>query len=268
MSLCYNVRMILLLADNKPCLARTVLADKDDTVTYLPVDAPSFPASLDSVLTRDDLELAVIECHVDEKACLPLISTIKKRRTDVPVLFITSTDTDHAIAEAFKRGARDCFINPFDLTLLKQRVRTIRSFKKDHHEQRNPLTPLDARSGPDQTLSTEQPESITRVLHFLEDHASSPDLSLSRLARIAGMSPFHFCRSFKKTTGHSPMQYVIRLRIDRAKKLLKFHSNRMSISQIATALGFYDASNLNRHFKRLTGLTPTEFIKSTAPSKG
>lgn len=259
--------MILLLADNKQCLARTVLSEKDQKVTYLAVDKPSFPASLHSALKRDDLELAVIECHVDEKACLPLISDIKKCRTDIPVLFITSTDTDHAIAEAFKRGARDCFINPFDLSLFKQRVRAIQSFRKGPHEQRIPLSLLDAGGDRDQLLASDLPESIARVLHFLEDHASSPDLSLARLAGIAGMSPFHFCRSFKKAAALSPMQYVIRLRVERAKKLLKHHSNRMSVSQIATAVGFYDASNLNRHFKRMTGLTPTEFIKSSAPSK-
>lgn len=260
--------MVLLVADEKPCLVRTVLSDKEQKVTYLSVGAPSFTKSLDSALKRDDLELAVIECHVDEKTCLPLISDIKKRRTDIPVLFITSTDTDHAIAEAFKRGARDCFINPFDLSLFKQRVRAIQSFRKGPHEQRIPLPLLDAGGGRDQILVSDLPESIARVLHFLEDHTSSTDLTLARLAGIAGMSPFHFCRRFKKTTGQSPMQYVIRLRIEQAKKLLKHHASRMSISQIATAVGFYDASNLNRHFKRLTGLTPTDFIKSSSPSKG
>jgi AraC family transcriptional regulator len=80
------------------------------------------------------------------------------------------------------------------------------------------------------------------------------------------MSPFHFCRSFKKITGHTPMQFVVRLRIERSKKLLKFHSKSMSISQVAYAVGFYDSSNLNRHFKRLTGLTPTEFIQSSESS--
>jgi AraC-like DNA-binding protein len=259
--------MILLIADNSPCLARTVLSDNEKKITYLSVNSPSLQKSLDAVLRRDDLELAIIECHVNEKACLPLISAIKQRRNDVPVLFITTTDTHHSIAKAFKCGARDCFIIPFELAYFKQRVQALCTLRNGLRVQRDSLPPLDDRRSGDPALPSDHPISIARVLNFLEGNVSSRDLSLTRLASVAGMSPFHFCRSFKKSTQLSPMQYLIRLRIEWAKKLLKHHAVRMSISEIALAVGFYDASNLNKHFKRLTGLTPTDYIRTSNTSR-
>ena len=258
--------MILLLADGKPCVTRSVLPVKDQEVNYLQVDSPSFSSSLSSLLKREDLELAVIECHINEKTCLPLINTIKKQRTDVPVLFITSSETDHAIADAFKRGARDCFRNPFDLKAFREQIAKIRSFKRSPREQRLPLTVSGSEDSMDRQLLSTLPDGIIRVMQFLEDHLSSQDMSLERLASIAGMSRYHFCRIFKQTIGHTPMQYVLYLRIERAKRLLRHHSKSMSVSQIAYTVGFYDSSNLNRHFKRHTGLTPTEYIHASDTS--
>jgi AraC-like DNA-binding protein/CheY-like chemotaxis protein len=258
--------MIVLISDGNHCISRSVLSGGDQHVTYLKLDSPSFPAALESILKRDDLDLMVIECHVNEKSCLPLISTTKKRRMDIPVLFITSTDTDYTIAEAFRRGARDCFRNPFDLKILKERIRTLRSFKNGPRSMRIPMAFQVDQSLSEHILSSTLPENMIKVLQFMDNHLADAKITVDRLARIAGMSHYHFCRTFKKHAGHSPMQFLRRLRIEQAKKLLKYHSKSMSISEIATAVGFYDASNFNRHFKRLTGFTPTHFARSINPS--
>jgi AraC family transcriptional regulator len=58
------------------------------------------------------------------------------------------------------------------------------------------------------------------------------------------------------------MQYVSIMRVKKAKDLLKNNSGNMNICHIATAVGFYDASNFNRHFKKVTGLTPSAYRRS------
>ncbi|MBI4781620.1 MAG: helix-turn-helix transcriptional regulator [Oscillatoriophycideae cyanobacterium NC_groundwater_1537_Pr4_S-0.65um_50_18] len=67
----------------------------------------------------------------------------------------------------------------------------------------------------------------------------------------------HFCLSFKRSTGFTPHQYGIRQRVERAKLLLK--DGKMGISEVAIACGVTHQSHLNRHFKRLTGVTPKNF---------
>jgi transcriptional regulator GlxA family with amidase domain len=84
-------------------------------------------------------------------------------------------------------------------------------------------------------------------------------LTLDDLAGSAGVSRFHFARLFRVSTGSSPMAYLMRLRIGRAKLLL-LRGDR-SVCDIAAALGFCDQSHFSRTFRRITGQTPREFVR-------
>ena len=97
------------------------------------------------------------------------------------------------------------------------------------------------------------------VTDYINDYLER-ELSLNELAAIAQLSPYHFSRAFKQSTGFSPHQYVIQQRVERAKQLLR--QGKMSIAEIAIACGFTHQSHLNRHFKRLTGVTPRTLLKS------
>ncbi len=100
------------------------------------------------------------------------------------------------------------------------------------------------------------PTQIQPVLDYITTYLDQ-QLSLEELAEVAQLSPYHFCRSFKRSLGFTPHQYVIRQRVERAKLLLR--DGKMGISEVAIACGFTHQSHLNRHFKRLTGITPKKF---------
>ncbi len=80
------------------------------------------------------------------------------------------------------------------------------------------------------------------------------DLTLAEIAGAAHMSPYHFSRLFKESTGLTPHRYVIERRVQRAKELLS--STALPIAEIALLCGFANQSHLNRHFKRLLGVSP------------
>ena len=96
--------------------------------------------------------------------------------------------------------------------------------------------------------------TLRRVSTYIEEHLAE-DLSLSELAAVAYLSPYHFARLFKASTGFAPHQYVIGRRIERAKLLLS--TTNWSLTAIAHAVGFAHESHLALHFKRLTGLLPS-----------
>lgn len=83
------------------------------------------------------------------------------------------------------------------------------------------------------------------------------DLSLDELAAIAGMSTFHFARSFKAATGEAPHRFVMRRRIGRAKILLR--STALPIAEIAFQVGWENVSHFTHAFRTLEGVTPGSF---------
>ena len=99
---------------------------------------------------------------------------------------------------------------------------------------------------------------LDRVMEFVHAHLAE-DISLDSLAGAAGLSPFHFARLFKRSTGLSPHQYVLRCRVERARGLLM--RSKSSIAEVAVEVGFCDQSHLAAHFKRVYGVSPKAFLQ-------
>jgi AraC family transcriptional regulator len=97
------------------------------------------------------------------------------------------------------------------------------------------------------------PRSLRRALDYINSHLEE-DLSLHGIAAAADCSPFHFARAFKTATGLPPHRYVMRERIERAKRRLREGND--SICQICMECGFADQSHFTRLFRRETGMTP------------
>ena len=95
-----------------------------------------------------------------------------------------------------------------------------------------------------------------RVNDFIQNHLSEP-LTLERLATIAHLSPGHFARAFKQTTGQSPHQYVISSRLAQARSLIV--STDAPLSHIAKSTGFSSNSHMTAMMKRAWRTTPTAF---------
>ncbi len=97
---------------------------------------------------------------------------------------------------------------------------------------------------------------LQQVIDYIHTHLDR-DLSLAELAELVQISPHYFSLLFKRSTHLTPHQYVIKIRIDRAKYLLLQGKN--SLADIAQIVGFANQSHLNLHFKRLVGVTPKQF---------
>lgn len=98
--------------------------------------------------------------------------------------------------------------------------------------------------------------ALSRVVDHVEAHLAG-DVSLDRLAAVAGFSARHFLRLFRASTGLSPHQYLIRARVERAKTLLA--GGELPLAQVAAAAGFAHQQHLARHFGRLVGVSPGRY---------
>ena len=96
---------------------------------------------------------------------------------------------------------------------------------------------------------------LLQVTDYIND-CLTLTIKVQDLAKLIGISRFHFSRLFKQTTGMSPHQYVMQQRIELAKQLLK---QDLSIADIALECGFNSHSHLGKYFRAMTGMTPKTY---------
>jgi DNA-binding GntR family transcriptional regulator/AraC-like DNA-binding protein len=100
------------------------------------------------------------------------------------------------------------------------------------------------------------PARLRRVTELV--HAKIEDqLSLDEMAKSAGLSTAHFSQMFRKSTGESPHQFVLRRRVERAKEML--HTSEARVLDVAVACGFKTQQHFARVFRRMCGASPTEY---------
>lgn len=119
----------------------------------------------------------------------------------------------------------------------------------------NLLTELLVGRNPEHSVSISS-SLIEDTVAFINEHLTDP-LTLEDLAGQVSLSPFYFSRLFKRETGFSPHGYVITTRVNTAKFLLK--SSDASIKDICFSTGFTSESSFCTTFKKVTGITPSEY---------
>ena len=97
---------------------------------------------------------------------------------------------------------------------------------------------------------------LRRAVEYIHSNLEK-NPSLAEVAQEIRISPFYFTRLFKQSTGLPPHRYLIRCRIESAKKLLS--EADLTIAEIAAKLGFQDQSHFTSQFRRETGTTPKAY---------
>lgn len=153
------------------------------------------------------------------------------------------------LREAFERlideAGQHKLLHPAQLSALTYAVVT------EFASQAVPLTPRKERSSSDTVLG---------LLYELQERACEP-FELQLWADKAGVSPYYFCKLFRKLTQRTPMEFVALCRIRQAKQLL-IEQRSLSVASVAGQCGYPSVSYFIQRFKRQEGMTPAEFRNS------
>jgi AraC family transcriptional regulator len=97
---------------------------------------------------------------------------------------------------------------------------------------------------------------LRRVLEYIHDNLER-DLALDEIAGVANQSKYHFAKSFRAAMGIAPHQYIVKLRIEKARKLLAVDS--ISVEEVANRVGYSDKSHFAAQFMKIVGVSPNRY---------
>ena len=103
---------------------------------------------------------------------------------------------------------------------------------------------------------THEPEPVRKAKSYIQEHLVEP-MSLEDVASAVNVSPFHFCKLFKRATGLTFTEFVNHARVEKAKRLLLRPDTR--ITEVAYDVGFQSLSHFNRSFRKIADESPSEF---------
>lgn len=227
--------------------------------TYSVLTASTGRDALNVVRRHDEVALVAIESRLPDSSGLAVLREIKEIRPAVPVILVTGYGDEETAVKAFRYGAKDYMRKPviagelmarmaFCLSLRDANKNYRRSVYHDDHGQ--------AAGMPLHDIASRHHPNIRKALQFVDNNFMAK-ISLAATAEKACLSRHHFSRAFKRATSVTFQEYVTNRRVRKAKELLE--DPRRTITEIAHFVGYNDINNLVRNFKKLTGLTPSEF---------
>ena len=208
-------------------------------------------------------DLAIIDVRLPDLPGIEVLKEIKKRQPCVPAIIVTAYGNERVAVNAFRCGARDYVKKPFRQAELLDRISFCLSLPVPGQVQRKILT-TEAEKTSDAMVchlgEETKPRVLDHALQFIHNNFAS-EISLERVARVEGLSKFHFSRLFKKTIGLTYQSYLNRVRIDQAKNLLK--DDVLSVTDTGYSVGYTDLTHFERIFKKLTGITPSQYRRQS-----
>jgi len=208
------------------------------------------------VLGRQAVDLTVLDYCLPDGPGSEVLRVIKSRWPSLPIIVITGYGSETLCAQLFRLGVRDYFSKPYELGALVVRIQELLAVPRE--SPRPNMLSTTPFAGSPKPLERLRP-GIRRALAWIHLHYADP-ISLRQAAGEAAMSPFHFCRVFKLLVGVGFHRYLTRLRIERAKELLR--NSPGGVADVAFASGFSELSCFYKAFRRATGQSPSAWRRS------
>ena len=197
-------------------------------------------------------DLLVTDIRMPVLSGLDLVDRIRRTNPDLRIIIVSGYSEFEYARRAIELGVDEYILKPVDLESLRETLRRVRIRLESSAGQVEAEFGLGVRPG--------EADLVKTVSLYLQENYRQP-YSLERLAETFGCKTAYLLRLYRKTTGSTPTQDLIHLRIEKAKRLLLGHP-QLEVKQVAVAVGYEDPLYFSRLFKRETGLNPTAFKDS------
>ncbi len=198
-------------------------------------------------------DLLITDIKMPVLSGLDLVERIRRANGDLRIVIVSGYSEFEYARRAIELGVDEYVLKPVDVESLGETLRRVRIRLEAATAEVEAEFALDS-------IGAGEADLVKAVSLYLTENYRQP-YSLERLAAAFACKPAYLLRTYRKVTGGTPTQDVIRLRIEKAKRLLLGHP-QLEIKQVAAAVGYNDPLYFSRLFKRETGLNPSTFKDS------
>ncbi len=172
--------------------------------------------------------------------------------SSIPVIMLTASHDPMAKLEVFTLGADDYMTKPFNIDVLRLRMKRIMQLSS-REKGRQRIEP-----SPDQIKITPLDEKfIDKAVKYVSENIDSSTLSVEELSEYMGMSRVRLYKKIKTITGKTPIEFIRVIRLKRAAQMLR--ESQLNVSEIAYQTGFNSPRIFSKYFKEEFGLLPSAY---------
>lgn len=196
-----------------------------------------------SFLINSDVDVAITDIRMPEMDGLELIKVVRGMQNTLPFILLSGYSDFEYARIALRYGVVDYLLKPVDQFELFKCLDKIAQAKG------MPLYAEDMTCGNKRVVSL-----IMEIIR----REYTKDLKLEEISQQVFLNPKYLSRMFKNETGINVTDYLVSVRIDKAKQLLR-ENMEIKVYEVAKLIGYGDSVYFNKIFKRLVGVTPLEY---------
>lgn len=215
-------------------------------------------------LSQGRFQAVCFDCDYPDQSCLQAMKAIKQAHARLPMLMLTVDHSEALAVWAFRSRLWNYFTKPVPQAELLESLRSLANLGQRSSPPRAAPT-VHAPLPDDLPVKPIRPEvaRLQPALRYVAAHYHQR-VSADAVAKACGLTRFEFSRRFRETFKTTFRDYLMRIRIVEARRLLT--EGRVSITGIAYSVGFNDGSHFARMFRRFTGMLPSDYASAQAVS--
>lgn len=244
-----------------------IIDDEEEIRDFLSLELGEFFKIITAVDGTEGLQIAInqlpdliiSDVMMPNMDGLNLVKRLKNNNnvSHIPIILLTSKTEYQDRIQGLDRGADAYLSKPFNIEELIVTVnnlilnrRLLKGKFSGAQDQEDKIKPIDFKSGDDILME--------RVVAVINENMSNTELNVNMLASQVALSRSQLHRRLKDMTGISPVDFIKNIRLKQAANLLK--EKKMDVSLVAYSVGFTNQAYFSTMFKKLYGISPTEYI--------
>ncbi len=177
-----------------------------------------------------------------------------ERTSHIPVLLLTALHSKEHEIKGLSSGADDYITKPFDLSILQTKIENMLSIRDSLKQKYSGEITLQPRNI---IISSPEEKFLHKAVEVVENNIADTELDIERFAQEVGVSRMQLYRKLNALTDMTVKEFIRSIRLKRATQLIE--QDKMTVSEIAYAVGFKDLSHFRKCFRQMYGMTATEY---------